>query len=139
MKGVRASCHGAQQRTDGARGKFAPFDSHAFTVSTRDIRLNYRSLLARPWAREQSDFKSAVGSNHHRCLDVRTADAQIGQPAVSFGEGVRHESDRKIDLNSFSPAVIHECMVPREVSAPYKNSVQLPRDISYSCTSIPRQ
>ena len=64
--------------------------------------------------------KSAVGSNQHRCFDVGPAHAQIGQAAVSFGEGMRHESDRKIDLDSFSPAVLHESMVPRRARLPYK-------------------
>jgi len=138
MEGVRAPRDAAQQGTDRRWGKFAPLDAHTLAISARHIRLEHGGFLARPRVREQGDFKSAVGSNRHRCLDVGTADAQIGQPAVSFGEGMRHESDREIDLNSFAPAVIHELWFHGELARPIRKSVQLTRDISYSCAPVLR-
>ena len=139
VKRVGPPRHRMQQRSNRRRCKFAPFDAHAFPIAARHIGLYDDSLMSRPRVREQSDLEPAFGSNQYRGLYVSATDAQIGQPAVSFRKGMRHEPNRKIDLYPFAPAVIHEFILPRRRAPPYKKSLQLRRDNSYSRASIPRQ
>jgi hypothetical protein len=128
-----------QQRSDRRRRKFAPLNANAFSILTRHISPYDDGLMPRPRVRQQSDLEPALGSNQHRGFDVGATDAQISQPAVSFGEGVRHESNRKIDLYPFSPAVIHESYFHGEAPRRIREAAQLRRDNSYSGASIPRQ
>jgi hypothetical protein len=132
MKRVGPARHRIQQRSNRRRGKLAPLDPDAFPVAASHISLYDHSFVSSPRIGQQGDLEPASGSNQHRSLDVSAADAQIGQASVSFRKGMRHEPNRKIDLYSFAPTVIHEPILSRRRGAPYKRSLQLRRDNSYS-------
>ena len=115
---VRPPGDGAQKLANGGRSEFAPLDAELAFVFARHVGLDDRRLVLRPQRQNDGDPDAAQNARLEIRLDQRTADAQIGEPAISHRVPMSGHSDREINFYALAPSMFHEAIISRAAVPP---------------------
>ena len=64
-------------------------------------------------------------------LHQRTADTEVGKPALPHREPMRDYSDRKINLHALAPSMFHQTIISQADGTPHRTNTEFDWDNSY--------